>query len=71
MANDLLGPRGVIIPVQAHSGDLPGRVSDMMNEPPRIVLNLADVTHIYSNGIGMLCGVHPRGKRRLGCFFSA
>ena len=33
-------------------------VHELMNESRHIVLNLTDVTHIDSNGIGMLFGLH-------------
>lgn len=45
------------------TADLRHLVKDLMNESPRIVLNLAEVTHIDSNGIGMLFGLHISAEK--------
>lgn len=38
-------------------------VKELMGESQRIVLNLTDVTHIDSNGIGMLFGLHISSEK--------
>lgn len=38
-------------------------VKDLMTESSQIVLNLTDVTHIDSNGIGMLFGLHISAEK--------
>jgi anti-sigma B factor antagonist len=38
-------------------------VKDLMNESPRIVVNLAEVTQIDSNGIGTLFGLYISAEK--------
>ena len=38
-------------------------VKELMTESQRIVLNLSDVVHIDSNGIGMLFGLHIAAEK--------
>ena len=44
------------------TADLRQLVKDLLGRWSRIVLNLTDVNHIDSNGIGMLVGLHVASK---------
>ena len=46
------------------TANLRNLVANLMNETPSLVLDLSEVAHIDSNGIGMLFGLHIAAQKR-------